>query len=129
MKMLVLEDFSNPVEEACFNEVVKSLLDLIVLTMLNRTPQHGYMIIKNIHRNFGMLLSPGTLYPFLYSLKEEDLVEIDERKRKKIYSLTSKGKREVFRLHKYYGRGLNSVFSFIDDNLEGLQSKPHHHNF
>jgi len=64
------------------DEVVKSLLDLIVLTMLYRDSEHGYRLIKKIHRNFGVLLSPGALYPILYSLEEEDMVKVHDVKRK-----------------------------------------------
>lgn len=73
-----------------------------------------------------MLLSPGTLYPFLYNLKEDDLVEVDEVKRKKIYSLTPGGKQEVLSLYKHYRRNCRKVFNFIDDNLDALiKVKPH----
>jgi len=115
---MMLQEYSSPVEEACLEEIVKSFLDIIVLTMLYRRPKHGYRLIKKIHRNFGVLLSPGTLYPFLYNLKEKKLVEMNEKKRKKIYSLTPRGKQKALKLFKYYQKTCKGIFNFIDDNLE-----------
>ncbi len=38
-----------------------------------------------IHRNFNVLLSPGTIYPLLHKLKNEGLLECEYDIKKKIY--------------------------------------------
>ena len=104
-------------EEKCITKLVKSFLDIIVLSILNNGPQHGYKIIADIHRNFGVLLSPGTLYPFLYSLEESKLVEVKAEKRKKVYFITSLGRREMFNMCKYYKLNIEKIFNFFNIEL------------
>jgi len=45
------------------------------MTVLNDTPTHGYEIIAIVHKEFGVLLSPGTLYPLIHSLEAQGLIE------------------------------------------------------
>jgi DNA-binding PadR family transcriptional regulator len=71
--------------------LVKSFLDIIVLVLIRDFPQHGYGIIAEIHKQFGVLLSPGTLYPLLYGFENEGWVKVTDVDQKKVYSLTLKG--------------------------------------
>jgi len=73
-------------------KIVRSFLDVIVMTILNGTPTHGYDIIATIHKEFGTLLSPGTLYPLLHSLEDNGLIESSYDGGRIIYETTSKGK-------------------------------------
>ena len=98
--------------------LVKSFLDVIVLAMLNGKPTHGYKIIADLHRTFGVLLSPGTLYPLLYNLEAKKLVEVKEVKRKKLYRLTPMGRERVFKIIRSYKKNSEKIFRFIDKNLE-----------
>jgi len=68
---------------------------LLVLDSLNKNPKHGYQIMTSISEMFYGLYkpSPGVIYPTLQSLTEEDLIEYEERGKKKIYSLTKKGEK------------------------------------
>ena len=104
------EDLSN-------DSLIKSFLDIIVLAMLNGNPVHGYKIIADLHQTFGVLLSPGTLYPLLYHLEDDKLVEVKEVKRRKLYSLTPKGRKRVFQVNELYKKNSEKIFSFIDTNL------------
>ena len=97
---------------------VKSFLDVIVLAMLNGKPIHGYKIIADLHRTFGVLLSPGTLYPLLYNLEAKKLVEVTEEKRKKLYRLTPMGQERVLKITRSYKKNSEKIFHFIDKNLE-----------
>lgn len=73
---------------------VRAFLDLIIMSILMKGPSHGYNIIARIHRHLLVLLSPGMIYPRLLSLEKEGLVEkkLSKNGRRKIYSLTSKGR-------------------------------------
>ena len=82
--------------------LVKSFLDIIVMVLLRDSPQHGYSIIAEIHRQFGVLLSPGTLYPLLYGLEKEGWVKVIDVDRKKVYSLTPKGAENLKLLSEFY---------------------------
>ncbi len=58
------------------SHLVKTFLNIIVLTMLQKEPSHGYTLITDIHKKFDVLLSLGTLYPLLYSLEKKKLIGI-----------------------------------------------------
>ncbi len=52
-------------------KLAKGLLDLIVLQFLNNQPMHGYQIITNISRSFGVYFGPSTIYPLLATLEKK----------------------------------------------------------
>ena len=96
-----------------FEKMVKSLLDIIVLAKMNGTPIHGYQIIADIHRTFGVLLSPGTLYPLLYHLEDKKLVSSIVSGRKKLYTLTSLGRKRLEYISGCYQKNSKKIFSYI----------------
>ena len=97
--------------------LVKKYLDIVVLSMLKGSPIHGYKIIANIHYIFGVLLSPGTLYPLLYRLEAESYLTVQEVDRRKLYRLTPVGLRKVTSVLNSYKRNINRIFHFVDQNL------------
>jgi DNA-binding PadR family transcriptional regulator len=69
--------------------IVKSHLEIIVLSLLYERPMCGYDLIKEIFARYNVFLSQGTIYPLLYSMKEEGIVQAGFTKgdmRTKIYS-------------------------------------------
>ena len=95
------------------DHLVKSFLDIIVLSMLKQSPSHGYAIIADIHKQFDVLLSPGTLYPLLYSLEKKELITIEQDGRRKNYILTEKGSAQADRVINIYGSQINHLLRFI----------------
>ena len=82
------------------NEWKKGSAELLVLSLLEDQPRHGYDISKLIHtRSSGALSFHVTsLYPLLYRLEEQGLVagrwvEKPEQRRRRYYSLTAKGRK------------------------------------
>lgn len=72
-------------------KIVKDNLELIILLFLEREPQSGYQVLKNIAKHFHCILSQGTLYPLLYELeKKNELKKENGKGREVIYSLTPK---------------------------------------
>lgn len=94
--------------------LVKALLDLIILCMLDNEPKCGYEIIAVVHIKFGVLLSPGTVYPLLYSMERKNLLEISLKDRKKLYSLTTRGKERTTKLLTSYQKMFHKLSSFIE---------------
>jgi DNA-binding PadR family transcriptional regulator len=76
-------------------KIIKSFLDLIVLAELQIQQLDGYTIIKLIHTRHHLLLSSGTVYSLLYSLERHELIQGEWKERKRIYSLTEKGKQNI----------------------------------
>ncbi len=96
-------------------QIVKSSLDIIVLKMLNENPKHGYQLLADIHREFDVLLSPGTLYPLLYHLEEENLIEKTIEKRRKIYSLTNFGTKKALEIVRLYKKNVRHIMLFLEN--------------
>jgi len=55
----------------------------------------GYDIIGLIHKRFGILVSSGTVYSLLYSLERNGLIKGVQNRRKRVYTLTEKGKQNI----------------------------------
>lgn len=64
---------------------VKDELETIVLALLVREPMCGTDIIKTIHTKFGVLLSPGTIYPLLHDLEKKKLLKCEYGIKTKTY--------------------------------------------
>lgn len=74
---------------------VKDNLRILILSILSKRETSGYEIIKAMGRNFKVRLSPGTIYPLLYSLQEEGLIEIKDNTKnakRKNYGPTENGR-------------------------------------
>ena len=80
----------------------KGSAELLVLSLLEDQPRHGYDISKLIQLRSGGALSfhVTSLYPLLHRLEEEGSiegvwVEKAEQRRRRYYSLTPKGKQAL----------------------------------
>ena len=63
--------------------IIKSFMDIIVLSELRNGPMSGYDVISYIHNKFRILVSSGTVYSLLYSLERDGLIEGRWSERKK----------------------------------------------
>ena len=78
----------------------KGSAELLVLSLLEDQPRHGYDISKLIHLRSGGALQfhVTSLYPLLYKLEERGWVagtwvEKAEQRRRRYYKLTAEGKK------------------------------------
>lgn len=92
---------------------VKSFLDIVVLAMLNGEPMYGYKIVANIHKEFGILLSSGSIYPLLHYLEDKRLIESDFRKGKIVYHTTPKGKEKFESAFAAYKASIQRMLNFV----------------
>lgn len=69
-------------------------LQLIVLTLLEQQPRHGYDIIKALEaHSLGFYApSPGMVYPILTFLEESDQATVSAAGNKKLYTITDTGR-------------------------------------
>lgn len=74
---------------------VKDDLELIVLAMMLKQPMCGTEIIKTIHNKFGVLLSPGTIYPLLHSLEKKGLLRCKRSAKIKTYEPVEGSKKKI----------------------------------
>ncbi len=84
------------VVDATIERFVKDYLDIVVLALISSKPMCGTDILDIVHRNFNILLSPGTIYPLLHRLKEIGLLECECSVKKKVYK-PAKGSEENIR--------------------------------
>jgi DNA-binding PadR family transcriptional regulator len=73
---------------------ISNLAKLYTILLLLDAPRHGYEIIKTVSEKLNKKISAGEIYPFLKLLKRNNYLEIKiiEKRKKKVYSLTKKGK-------------------------------------
>jgi DNA-binding PadR family transcriptional regulator len=86
----------NPMHKEVQKKLTKSLLDLIILQMLENHPMHGYEILITIQKSFGVYCGASTIYPILNKMEKKKHVKyrwnMDTDRPKKIYELTTQGK-------------------------------------
>ncbi|WP_078059979.1 PadR family transcriptional regulator [Gracilibacillus timonensis] len=68
-------------------------LKIVLLKLLQEQSRHGYGLIKELEEKFKGLYSPspGSVYPILQMLEDQDLVNVIKEGRKKVYHLTDEG--------------------------------------
>jgi transcriptional regulator len=83
-------------------DLIQGTLDLLILQALVRGANHGYGIALRIHQlsDDVLRIEEGSLYPALYRLERQGLVEsewrvTDLKRNAKFYSLTRKGRHEA----------------------------------
>lgn len=93
-------------------KLMKGLLDLVILQFLKSQPMHGYQIITNIRRNFGVYFGPSTIYPLLSALEEKGYIksqwDLTNERPRKVYGLTPEGQ---------------NLLNFTEDSLNLLCKK------
>ncbi len=76
--------------------MIKSFLDTIILANLSNSDYwSGYDVIDFIHDKFGFLMSSGTVYSLLYSMERNGLIKSTSVRRKRVYTLTDKGRKTI----------------------------------
>lgn len=99
-------------------------LDLIVLAALEQGAAHGFEIMQRLDtRSQGALhLKEGTLYPVLYRLERQGLLESawDESAepkrgpRKRIYKLTKSGKKDLAKRRNDWSQFVSTVGNIVE---------------
>jgi DNA-binding PadR family transcriptional regulator len=92
-------------------ETLRGHLDALILGVLARGPLHGYAVIEELKlRSGGSLDVPeGTIYPALHRLETAGLLSSawsDGARRRRVYRLTARGRREL-------GRRRNEWSAFV----------------
>lgn len=95
--------------------IIKDFLDVLILARLKKTglPVSGYDVIRLIHREFGVLLSSGTVYTLLYSMEREGLIRGVWRGSKRVYTLTEKGNENIKTVLSYSHKILGLVKKLV----------------
>jgi DNA-binding PadR family transcriptional regulator len=77
-------------------KLTKGLLDTIILEQLQKQTLHGYQLITNIKKGFGVNFGPSTIYPLLGQLEKKGYIQsawnMNSNRPRKEYTLTEQGK-------------------------------------
>ena len=102
------------------SQLLKGVAPAVVLEVLSGGEMYGYELGEAIERRSGEILTlgKGTLYPLLYNLEAKKLVrarweESDSKRKRRYYSITSKGKAQLARQKQQLGEltaGLKLLF-------------------
>jgi DNA-binding PadR family transcriptional regulator len=77
---------------------VKDNLGVIVLALIRGRAMTGLDIMKTIHMEFDVLLSPGAVYPLLDSLQRRGLLSSLRVGKERVYETTIESKTEIQQL-------------------------------
>lgn len=94
---------------------IKTFMDMLILAELQEKPMSGYDIIGLVHKRFNVLVSSGTVYSLLYSLERKGLVAADLENRKRVYTLTDKGKQTL----ETVGRANGEINGLVQNLISG----------
>ncbi len=83
-------------------ELINGSTSTLVLSLLEERSMYGYELIKEIDKKSNGIFEfkEGTLYPLLHSLESDGYLESywdsgDGNRKRKYYSITDKGKKEL----------------------------------
>jgi CheY-like chemotaxis protein/DNA-binding PadR family transcriptional regulator len=98
------------VPQATIDDVVKKLLEPVVLSLLEK-PISGYDIVHEIHCRYNVLIPQARIYTYLYDLQQKGYLLMKTSGKSKLYSPTDAGK-------KYIQTRLNE-FKFVFRHIMG----------
>jgi PadR family transcriptional regulator PadR len=102
-------------------QVRKGSTPLLILSILLEGPLHGYAIMRKLEeRSSGYFqMTAALLYPTLHQMEQENLVEATwenatGQRRKKVYSITPKGKERLTKGNTEWKRFFDQLFNVMD---------------
>jgi DNA-binding PadR family transcriptional regulator len=107
----------------------RAVLPLLVLHLIGKGPSYGNQRMERIGAMTAGVLSvnPNTMYPLLRQLESRGLIkgewEHPERRSRRYYSLTAKGRTEYARLVEEVGPFLDSVKASIDEIVQEVYGR------
>lgn len=100
--------------------IIKKHLNIAVLCIIRNNSMSGQDIAKEIFYRFHVYISPSAIYSILYSLKNQNLLEIDTIKgdlRTKYYILTEDGSQSIDKQIREFKEAAEYIIEWIDNIL------------
>ncbi|MEM2338234.1 MAG: helix-turn-helix transcriptional regulator [Candidatus Bathyarchaeia archaeon] len=87
---------ASKIKKKFIERIIISFLDIVIMAHFKDRAFSGYDVLVFVQKQFGLLLSPGTVYSRLYSMEREGLIKLVVKKgRKRVYRVTELGKMMV----------------------------------
>ncbi len=95
-------------------------LKSMVLKIIGERPIHGYDIIKEVEKRSNGRWTPscGSIYPALDSLESKGWITSEESERRKLYTITPKGRTALGKLKKKWLEQVQEVARFFETIIE-----------
>ena len=91
----------------------KGFLSFLIMHEVSLKPMTGEELAVKIGKRKGTVLTPGTVYPALKKLRLKKLVRYKREGRRKVYSLTEIGEKELLNLYSVFSRYFYGLKKFI----------------
>ena len=111
-------------------ELKRGSAELLILSLLDARPRHGYELAKLIHVRSGGQLTfhIDSLYPLLYRLEERGWirgtwVEKAEERRRRFYKVTPEGRRVLAEQRKTWAAFVEAVRPVLEKHRGKLDPK------
>ena len=82
----------------------KGFLSFLIMHEIKSKALSGDELAVKIGKRKGTILTPGTIYPALKNLRKKKLIKFKQSGRKKYYSLTDVGEKELENLYMVFSR-------------------------
>lgn len=105
------------------SQMKKGVLDMLVLKLLEKEEKYGYQIISELKERSSdrFLLKEGTLYPILYRLEDDGLVESKwsgaqgKKVPRKYYAITREGRQALVQIYGLWQEICSSAAMIMED--------------
>ena len=99
-------------------------LRLVLLSLLEDGPRHGYELIIALEDRFMGMYRPssGTVYPRLSALEYEGLISSDESGGKRVYRITDAGRSELARRRAELEDTVNTATTTVQSVMDEIQA-------
>ena len=103
------------------HDVPQGTLELMILTIVNRGPIHGYGIAQRLAAmSKGVfLVNAGSLFPMLYKLEQDGLLKAtwdstENNRQAKYYRLTRAGKRKLEKEERWWSQVVQAISGVLE---------------
>lgn len=111
-------------QEKYERQMKKGVLDMLVLQLLLEKKKYGYQLIAELREKGGDIfgLKEGTLYPILYRLEDDGLIESrwseaeNRQPPRKYYLMTDRGRTALKEIYQVWCRIVNSVDCLMEQS-------------
>ena len=111
-------------------QVRKGSTPLIILSILDARPLHGYGIMRELEeRSEGYFkMTAALLYPTLHQMEQDQLLEATwedtpGQRRKKVYAITAKGRSHLSKSRQDWEQFFKQLFSIVNHPQETGRSE------
>lgn len=103
------------------SQILKGVLEGCLLAIIDKGETYGYEMIEKLDTYGFTMVSEGSIYPLLLRMKKEGLVTTIQKElpsggpKRKYYSLTEKGKKELEDFKVIWGDIAKSVNNLLEE--------------